>query len=106
MYTSIIDNKDSNDDTQKDTLYNRILALVTKHFGDTPFTSYDIMEAYEDTYNEPIKLAAVSTYLARLNYHNVLTRNKKGRAWVYRLNPTSKIMTEVTSQEITEKRSM
>ena len=44
---------------------DRIWALVEGKFPFGSFTSSDILELYEDTYNEPIKLSIISTYLSR-----------------------------------------
>lgn len=69
-----------------DTLYNRILNIINNKFKNRQFTSYDIQEAYEDSYNEPIKLAVISTYLSRFNIHGHLNRYKDGRLWIYTNN--------------------
>ena len=41
------------------------------------FTSSDILEKYEDEYNQPIKLSVISTYLARFTSKNKVERAKK-----------------------------
>jgi predicted transcriptional regulator len=43
-----------------------------------------VLEAYEDRYNEPIKLSMVSTYLARFTSKGILARNRSGREWRYK----------------------
>jgi hypothetical protein len=83
LYQTLINEQIQQEVEPADTLYQRILNIIKTKFSTIPFTSYDIQESYEDTYNEPIKLAAISTYLARFTIHNNLTRSKRGRAWVY-----------------------
>ena len=63
---------------------DRIWALVETKFPYGSFTSSDILELYEDTYNEPIKLSIVSTYLSRYAERGRLVRNRQGKEWVYR----------------------
>ena len=63
---------------------DRIWALVEGKFPYGSFTSSDILELYEDTYNEPIKLSIVSTYLSRYAERGRLVRNRQGKEWVYR----------------------
>jgi len=65
------------------TVGGRIWALVDKHFPTGKFTSNDILEKYEDEYNEPIKLSIISTYLARFTSKNKTERARKGREWTY-----------------------
>src|ERR671928_142423 len=48
------------------------------------FTSTDILELYEDQYNEPIKLSIISTYLSRYSERSLLTRTRQGKEWVYK----------------------
>ena len=75
----------------------KILGVIDKHFPVGKFTSKEILEKYEDEYNEPIKLSVVSTYLSRLTSKNKIERSKAGRAWAYQTiklslkQPTSKI---------------
>jgi len=65
------------------TVGGRIWALVDKYFPTGKFTSSDILEKYEDEYNEPIKLSIISTYLARFTSKNKTERARKGREWTY-----------------------
>ena len=65
------------------TVGGRIWALVAKYFPTGKFTSSDILEKYEDEYNEPIKLSIISTYLARFTSKNKTERARKGREWTY-----------------------
>ena len=65
------------------TVGGKIWAIVDKYFPTGKFTSSDILEKYEDEYNEPIKLSIISTYLARFTSKNKTERARKGREWAY-----------------------
>ncbi|HJS68114.1 MAG TPA: hypothetical protein VJ730_01725 [Nitrososphaera sp.] len=64
---------------------DRIWSLVEGKFPYGGFTSTDILELYEDQYNEPIKLSIISTYLSRYSDRGRLTRNRQGKEWVYKI---------------------
>lgn len=68
---------------------DRIWALVDSKFPYGSFTSSDILELYEDKYNEPIKLSIVSTYLSRYSERGRLSRIRQGKEWVYRASRDS-----------------
>ncbi|HKX82127.1 MAG TPA: hypothetical protein VJL54_07710 [Nitrososphaera sp.] len=63
---------------------DRIWGLVQDRFPYGSFTSSDILELYEDQFNEPIKLSIVSTYLSRYSERGRLSRVRQGKEWVYR----------------------
>jgi len=63
---------------------DRIWDLVDNKFPYGNFTSSDILELYEDSYNEPIKLSIISTYLSRYSERGRLSRTRQGKEWVYR----------------------
>lgn len=65
---------------------DRIWSLVNSKFPYGSFTSTDILELYEDQYNEPIKLSIVSTYLSRYSERGRLVRNRQGKEWVYKVS--------------------
>jgi len=65
------------------TIGGKIWAIVDKYFPTGEFTSNDVLEKYEDEYNEPIKLSIISTYLARFTSKNKTERARKGREWTY-----------------------
>ena len=69
--------------TNLDTIGAKIWNIIDKHFPMGKFTSNEILEKYEDEYNEPIKLSVVSTYLSRFNSKGKIERSKSGRAWAY-----------------------
>jgi len=64
---------------------DRIWSLVESKFPYGGFTSTDILELYEDQYNEPIKLSIISTYLSRYSDRSRLARNRQGKEWVYKI---------------------
>jgi len=61
----------------------KIWGVIDKHFPVGKFTSSEILEKYEDEYDEPIKLSVVSTYLSRFTSKSKIERSKKGREWAY-----------------------
>ena len=61
----------------------KIWHIVDKYYPTGKFTSSDILEKYEDEFNEPIKLSVISTYLSRFTSKNKVERAKKGREWTY-----------------------
>jgi hypothetical protein len=64
---------------------DRIWSLVEGKFPYGGFTSTDILELYEDQYNEPIKLSIISTYLSRYSDRGRLARTRQGKEWVYKI---------------------
>jgi len=64
--------------------YQEPISLSQK-FPHSTFTTSDILEIFEDEYQEPISLSVISTYLFRYSSRNKLSRNKKGREWVYKV---------------------
>jgi len=71
--------------TNLDTIGAKIWNIIDKYFPMGKFTSNEILEKYEDEYNEPIKLSVVSTYLSRFNSKGKIDRSKSGRAWAYQI---------------------
>jgi uncharacterized protein (UPF0147 family) len=68
-----------------DTTFNKTLKLIEDKYSLGSFTSNDILEAFEDEYNTPIKLSTVSTYLTRLLQKGHLKRERIGSIWVYKI---------------------
>jgi len=48
-----------------DSVGSKISHIVDKFFPMGKFTSTNILEKYEDEFNEPVKLSVISTYLSR-----------------------------------------
>ncbi|GBC73139.1 hypothetical protein HRbin04_00535 [archaeon HR04] len=72
------------DAEEPNSLGDRIMHLIEEEFPYGEFTSSQVLEAYEDRYNEPIKLSMVSTYLARFTGKGILARSRSGREWRYK----------------------
>jgi len=68
-----------------DSVGGKIWNVIENSFPAGRFTSSEVLEKYEDEYNEPIKLSVVSTYLARFASRNRIERTRAGREWSYQL---------------------
>ena len=68
-----------------DSVGGKIWNVTENSFPTGRFTSSEVLEKYEDEYNEPIKLSVVSTYLARFASRNRIERTRTGREWSYQL---------------------
>ena len=66
-----------------DSIGAKIWYIVDKHFPMGKFTSTNILEKFEDEFNEPIKLSIISTYLARFSSKGRINRIRTGREWTY-----------------------
>ncbi len=69
--------------TNIDSTGAKIWHIVDKFFPMGKFTSTNILEKYEDEYNEPVKLSVISTYLSRFSLKGKINRIKTGREWTY-----------------------
>jgi len=69
--------------TNMDSIGSKIWHIVDKFFPMGKFTSTNILEKYEDEYNEPIKLSIISTYLSRFSTKGKINRIRTGREWTY-----------------------
>ena len=68
-----------------DSVGGKIWNVIENSFPAGRFTSSEVLEKYEDEYNEPIKLSVVSTYLARFASRNKIERTRAGREWSYQI---------------------
>ena len=66
-----------------DSIGAKIWYIVDKFFPMGKFTSTNILEKYEDEYNEPVKLSIISTYLSRFSSKGKIDRIRTGREWTY-----------------------
>ncbi len=66
-----------------DSTGSKIWHIVDKFFPMGKFTSTNILEKYEDEYNEPVKLSIISTYLSRFSTKGKIDRIRTGREWTY-----------------------
>ena len=69
--------------TNMDSIGSKIWNIVDKFFPMGKFTSTNILEKYEDEYNEPVKLSIISTYLSRFATKGRVNRTRTGREWTY-----------------------
>jgi hypothetical protein len=69
--------------TNLDSTGAKIWHIVDKFFPMGKFTSTNILEKYEDEYNEPVKLSIISTYLSRFSTKGKIDRTRTGREWTY-----------------------
>ena len=69
--------------TNMDSVGSKIWNIVDKFFPMGKFTSTNILEKYEDEYNEPVKLSVISTYLSRFSTKGRVDRARTGREWIY-----------------------
>ena len=69
--------------TNMDSVGSKIWNIVDKFFPMGKFTSTNILEKYEDEYNEPVKLSVISTYLSRFATKGRVNRTRTGREWTY-----------------------
>ena len=68
-----------------DSVGGKIWNVIENSFPAGKFTSSDVLEKYEDEYNQPIKLSVISTYLARFASRNKAERTRTGREWSYQI---------------------
>jgi hypothetical protein len=66
-----------------DSTGSKIWHIVDKFFPMGKFTSTNILEKYEDEFNEPVKLSVISTYLSRFSSKGRIDRARTGREWTY-----------------------
>ncbi|MDH3276733.1 MAG: hypothetical protein OEM21_01400 [Nitrosopumilus sp.] len=66
-----------------DSIGAKIWNIIDKFFPMGKFTSTNILEKYEDEYNEPVKLSIISTYLSRFAVKGKIGRIRTGREWTY-----------------------
>jgi len=69
--------------TNIDSIGSKIWHIIDKFFPMGKFTSTNILEKYEDEFNEPIKLSVISTYLSRFSLKGRVNRTRNGREWNY-----------------------
>jgi len=69
--------------TNMDSTGSKIWHIVDKFFPMGKFTSTNILEKYEDEFNEPVKLSVISTYLSRFSSKGRIDRARTGREWTY-----------------------
>lgn len=73
---------DNNEEVNLGSIGDKIWSIINT-YPSNEFTSTDILEAYEDKYNESPKLSIISTYLSRFTNRNLLSRVKGKNEWIY-----------------------
>ena len=76
-------NIEEQETTNMDSISSKIWYIIDKFFPMERFTSTNILEKYEDEYNEPVKLSIISTYLSRFSTKGKIDRIRTGREWTY-----------------------
>ena len=69
--------------TNIDSIGSKIWHIVDKFFPMGKFTSTNILEKYEDEYNEPVNLSMISKYSSRFSTKGRVDRVRTGREWTY-----------------------
>ncbi len=69
---------------EANTIFSRVARLIDEQFPASSFTTSDLQAAYEDKYQQPIKLTTLSTYLNRLVDRRILKRVRVGAGYIYR----------------------
>ena len=77
---------------------SKIWGIIEHKFPYSTFTSSDILEIYEDEYNEPIQLSIISTYLSRYSDRGKLGRSRKGKEWLYKITRPSQVIESQSNQ--------
>jgi hypothetical protein len=67
-----------------DTIFSRVARLIDEQFPASTFTTSELQAAYEDRYQQHIKLSTLSTYLNRLVDRRILKRVRVGAGYLYR----------------------
>ena len=75
--------EEEQESTNMDSVGSKIWFIVDKFFPVGKFTSTNILEKYEDEFNEPVKLSIISTYLSRFSSKGKIDRHRTGREWTY-----------------------
>jgi predicted transcriptional regulator len=70
-------------------LQSKIWSIIENKFPFTSFTSSDILEMYNEGYDEQIKLDVIATYLSRYHKKGKLNRSKKAKEWIYKVSRQS-----------------
>ncbi len=79
-----------------DTNFARVYLLLETKFRFGSFTSADVRNACQDELGLQLTLPTVSTYLSRLAERDLLTRNRNGAGWIYRLTmPQQELETDL-----------
>ena len=73
--------------------FEKVRQLIEIKLKDGWFSSHEVMIVYEDTYEEPINISTISTYLARLTQRGFLIK-KGSLAKRYYKNNSEKLLSK------------
>ncbi|MEM3770182.1 MAG: hypothetical protein QXG76_03230 [Candidatus Bathyarchaeia archaeon] len=68
--------------------YDKLLAVLQRHFPMVWFSSKEVQAAYEQEFNEPINLSTVATYLSRMAGRGVLVKTGASNRLKYKIAPS------------------
>ncbi len=71
-------------ETSIDTIFSKVISVIESEFPASNFTTASLREAYENKYQESIKITTLSTYLNRLVDRRLLKRVRVGTGYVYK----------------------
>ena len=80
---NLVNIEEETSSTNIDSVGSKIWHVVEKFYPIGKFTSNNILEKYEDEFNEPVKLSIISTYLSRFSSKGRIDRVRTGREWTY-----------------------
>ena len=69
------------------TKFDKVIAIMQKHFPLVWFSSREVQVAYENELKEPILLSTVATYLARIVTKGGVLKTGNGNNLRYRVSP-------------------
>ncbi len=76
------------EEPRPDTNFSKLYGLLESRFRFGSFTSNDVLQAYQLDFNTTTTLSIISTYLSRLSQRGLLTRQRRGSGWSYKLART------------------
>ncbi|MEM3617757.1 MAG: hypothetical protein QXK47_01640 [Candidatus Bathyarchaeia archaeon] len=68
--------------------YDRLLAVLQKHFPIVWFSSKEVQAVYEQEFKEPINLSTVATYLSRMANKGFLIKAGASNRLKYKIAPS------------------
>lgn len=89
--------------------YDKVQAVILRHFPVGWFSSTEIQSVYELETKEPISLSTVATYLSRMTDRGILVKTRVSRGLKYKMAPSypaaviqPKIPLKITGKERVE----
>ncbi|MEM2280392.1 MAG: hypothetical protein QXZ68_00165 [Candidatus Bathyarchaeia archaeon] len=67
--------------------YDKILAIIQRHFPVIWFSSKDVQVVYEQEFKQPISLSTVATYLSRMVSRGLLVKSGSSNRIKYKVSP-------------------